>query len=121
VKGTPEEKFENLSMNPAHSRYFRNVVDSTNVEITLADPPSPTQPPDNLPSPLTRKLYDPTQPDPGTEGKIDKIKDIQPKNYRDGIDALEKVDEVNILCVPDSAAFKSATDTQDVQTHMIDH
>ena len=46
------ETYPNLSMDPRHSRYFANVVDSQFVDVSFVDPPDPTTPPDNLPAPI---------------------------------------------------------------------
>jgi uncharacterized protein len=106
------EKYESLSMNPGHSRYFGNIVNSQVVDIASFDPPSPTPPPGNLPKEGTTKI------DNGVADEIDKI---QPKDYLEAIRALEKEDEVNILCIPDAAAFKTDSDTQDIQAAMVAH
>ena len=96
VTPTGNEDFTNLSVNPVHSRYFagiKGLQDSPNVKISLADPPSSTSPPDNLPAvaPATKLVG----------GADDDLSQIQPANYEAGVDALKKIDDVNILCVPD--------------------
>lgn len=96
-------RFEKLAMDPRHSRYFAKVIDSSSVEVTLVD--TPTGPPNNRPRVLAAAL---------AGGLDDNITQIQGSDYQSGIDTLEKVDDVNILCVPDR------TD-QIVQTHMIEH
>jgi len=103
--GSAVESFENLSLDPSHSRYFARIVDSPNVEATLADPPTSNAPPANLPKAATANL---------ANGRPDDLTRIGTANYRAGIDTLEKVDEVNILCVPDR------TD-QDIQAYMVAH
>ena len=125
---TPED-FVNLSLDPRHSRYFADVVKSSYVDVTLADPPSPTPLPNNrlavvTPDPaatsLTGKLAD---------GQAEDITAIQTTHYRSAIDTLENVDDVNILCIPDSTnmfptlenKLIQAAATQEIQQHMIDH
>jgi uncharacterized protein len=100
------KRFENLSMDPRHSRYFAKLVSSSSVDITLADPPSPTAQPNNRPAVLAASAL--------TGGQDDDITQIQASHYRQAIDALEKVDDVNVLCVPDR------TD-QEIQAYMITH
>jgi len=104
--GLGAENFPNLSMDPRHSRYFAKVVNSASVEVALADPPSPTLPPNNRPAVLAASVL--------TGGQDDDLSQIQPTHYKSAIDALERVDDVNLLCVPDR------TD-QEIQAYMIAH
>jgi uncharacterized protein len=103
----PSETWDHLSLDPRHSRYFRAVIDSKLVDVTLPDPPNPTPAPDDIPVPAAAANLQngANDGDPAA---------IQAQAYKDGIDLLRAVDEVNILCVPDR------TDT-DVQGHMIAH
>jgi uncharacterized protein len=101
------ETYPELSLDPRHSRYFQTVVDSTQVALRLADdPPNSSRPPDNLPVALAST--------PLAGGVEDDPSAVTANDFKDGIDTLRPIDEVNILCVPDR------TD-QDVQGHMIDH
>jgi Bacteriophage tail sheath protein len=109
--GTPET-FENLAMDPRHSRYFATIINSAYVQVALADPPSPTPAPNNRPAEIAATHL--------AGGKSDDLAQIQPLHYHNAIDTLEKVDDVNILCIPDSAALDEA-DAQDVQAAMIAH
>lgn len=104
--GSGTQSFTNLSMNPGHSRYFAKIVNSSSTDVTLADPPSPSLPPQNVPAVAGAGNL--------LNGLDDDISQIQTANYLAAIDALERVDEVNILCIPDR------TD-QSVQQAMIDH
>ena len=100
--------FDKLSMDPRHSRYFARVVASDVATVQAADPPTPSRPPDNMPRVLAATpLAGGTDDDPAAA--------LQDANaFKAGIDALRKIDEVNMLSVPDR------TD-QDVQAYMIDH
>lgn len=100
------ENLTNLSMDPRHTRYFAAVIDSPTVNVALADPPSSTPSPGNRPAVIAATNL--------TGGANDDIPSIGTNNYFAAIDALEKEDEVNILCIPDR------TD-QDVQAKMIAH
>ncbi|HEX5085210.1 MAG TPA: phage tail sheath subtilisin-like domain-containing protein [Blastocatellia bacterium] len=104
------EAYPNLSMDPRHSRFFANIVNSQFVDVALVDPPNPTTPPDNLPAPLGAT--------PLANGVNDDLAQLRSPafapRFRAGIDALERVDNVSILCVPDR------TD-QDIQAYMIAH
>lgn len=107
--GAPEV-FSGLAMDPRHSRYFTKVVDSEHVDITPADPPNPTPPPDNRPVVLAA-----TNLAGGTDENLSGLTGSAfTPLFTKGIDALQKVDNVNLLCVPDR------TD-QDVQAAMIAH
>jgi phage tail sheath protein FI len=104
------EKFEKLAMDPRHSRYFLTLVDSDLDEHELVDPPNPTRPPSDLPVAVAATNL--------TGGANDTPDQVATNNFTNaffaGIDAFRKIDEVNILCVPDR------TDA-DVQLHMIAH
>jgi phage tail sheath protein FI len=112
------EVFANLSMDPRHSRYFANIVNSTAVIVALSDPPSTNPPPNNMPTKIGATNL--------ANGVDDNLKTITTANYHAGIDALKKLTDVNLLCVPDAApnggAFPfAAADTQDIQAYMVAH
>jgi Bacteriophage tail sheath protein len=109
--GANAETYSNLSMYPGHSRYWgRQVAGSPSVELARNDPPSTATPPDDLPAVLAASAL--------TGGADDDLTDLSgptfTARFKQGIDTLERVDEVNILCVPDR------TD-QDVQSYLIGH
>jgi uncharacterized protein len=104
--GSGSENFPNLSMDPRHTRYFARAVDSSHVEVTLADPPTPSAPPTNRPVVSASTAL--------ANGQNDDVTQIQTSNYLSGIEALERIDDVNVLCIPDR------TD-QTVQASMIAH
>lgn len=104
--GAGVETFDKLSLDPRHSRYFARIVDSAHVDVTLADPPSPLAPPNNLPAALAPTVL--------IGGEDDDVPQIKTSHFRAGIDALEKVDEVTILCVPDRTDL-------DIQAYMVAH
>jgi phage tail sheath protein FI len=110
------EIFDNLSMDSRHSRYFDTVVKSTAVKVELWDPPSTSPPAKNLPKSGGGAVN-------LSGGAADNLSAITPLNYHAGIDALKKINDVNLLCVPDAvgAGFPNASDTQDVQAYMIAH
>jgi len=115
---TGTETFPNLSMDPRHSKYFANVVDSTAVTITPADPPSTTPPPNNMPTNLVATHL--------ASGAADNLSVITTADYHKGIDTLQKITDVNLLCVPDAAPNGGsypfhAPDTQDIQSYMVAH
>jgi phage tail sheath protein FI len=95
-KGKTPKTYEKLSTVPYHSRYYEKIVaDSTLVEIKPADPPNSSLPPSNLPKAVSADL---------AGGKDDNPGGLNPQDYCDAIDALERV-SINILCVPDAVSF----------------
>ncbi len=100
------ENFPNLSMDPRHPNYFATIIDSANVDVTLAEPPSPTLPPNNIPAVVAATAL--------AGGANDDVTQLQPAHYNKAIDALERVDDINILCIPDRS-------DQETQAKMIAH
>jgi phage tail sheath protein FI len=102
------EQFSNLSINDRHSRYFENngIITSSFVEINLSDPPSTIPPPDNRPTNVPTTVL--------TGGQNDNIQNISESNYENALTELEKIDDVNIICIPDET-------NQTVQSLMITH
>jgi uncharacterized protein len=103
-----ETAFENLSMDSQHSRYFSKPLDSKLVDVTLAEPPNATLPPQNRPAVLAKtKLNAPA-------GRSDDLSQLAAADYSAAIATLERIDDVNLLCIPDRS-------DQDVQKAMIAH
>ena len=109
AKDGQEKAYEKLSMEPYHSRYFKKIIDSELVDVTLADPPSPAVPPLNLPD-FTQN----SGPKNLEDGTDENIAGLGPTHYKKAIDTLTAVDDVNILCVPDNTS-------QEVQSYLISH
>lgn len=115
AKGANQEKFLNMSLDPRHSHYFANVVNSASVSVDFADPPTTSLPPDNLPAQVNPAV-------PLGGGADENINQLTTVHYHTGIDTLKKIDDVNLLCIPDSVGGKfNAADTQDIQAYMIAH
>lgn len=96
ISGSPP--YDHLSMDPAHPRYFADVIGSdphATVVATPMVPPSTTPVPFNNPDTGGNAL-------PLGGGANDKPNALGAGNYADALDALEAVDDVNILCAPDS-------------------
>jgi phage tail sheath protein FI len=103
---TPEV-YKNLSMDALHPRYFSAITaDSPTVEVSLPEPPNTSVPPDNVPAVAAAAALG--------GGAQDDVPSLGTAHYQAGIDALNNVDDVNLLCVPDR------TD-QAVQAYMIQH
>jgi phage tail sheath protein FI len=112
----PQEVFSNLAMDPRHSHYFANTVQSASVSIDYADPPSTTPPAKNIPAKVNPAV-------PLTGGVNEDLKALTPAHYTKGIDSLQRIPNVNLLCVPDSVGsqFPAAADTQAIQTALVNH
>lgn len=91
--GSPDETFGNLSMDSRHSRYFAKIVDSSMVSVRLPAAPSTAVPPDDRPAVLAAS--------PLTGGTADNLASIGANHYTSGLDALVRVDDVNIVAIPD--------------------
>ena len=119
VNGSAKESFTGLSLNPLHPRYVENIVNPRTKKnpvpaqvglpsqyIRVKDLHSPTPAPNNLPNPEAPQL------DQGVLslwGGRDGIAALQMSDYTGdpasekkwGIRALEDVDEISIVAVPD--------------------
>lgn len=100
------QRFDNLAMDPRHSRYYRSVVDSDHVEVAPAEPPNPTSAPDNRPRVLAAT--------PLAGGADDDVSAIGAPQYQAALAALERIDDVNVLLAPDRTDLT-------VQQALIDH
>ena len=101
--------FDNLSMDPRHSRYVVSVVNAADdrpVDVRLADPPAVSKPPDNLPAVLAGTALQ--------GGLADDLSLITTQHYVDALAELEKTDDVNMICIPDQP-------NPTVQAAMINH
>ncbi len=100
--------FTNLSMDPRHSRYFAGVVNpaSNHVEAVPIDPLNVTPAPDNRPAVAAAA--------PLAGGQDDNPAGLLDGAYTAGIDELERIDAVSIVCAPDRI-------NQNVQGYLIAH
>lgn len=124
ANGIPVETFTSLSLDPRHSHYFANVVASASVSVAFADPPTVTLPTNNLPVALAATNLGAVGQ--GIAGADDHPANLLTSDYHNGIDTLKKIDNVNLLCVPDAVGPASSphfqpADTHDIQSYMIAH
>jgi len=117
VAGT--ETFDNLAMDPRHSRYYLNEVDSQAVSVGPPPTPDTTPAPLNVPAQVAATAL--------TGGALDNLQTLLATAYQSGIDTLKKYD-VDLLCVPDAVttypttnSHFNATDTQSIQAYMVAH
>jgi phage tail sheath protein FI len=103
VSAATTETFPNLSMDVRHSRYFLRAITSALVNALPPTTPGVQAPPDNRPAVVSSQ--------PLAHGAADNLLGIGPAHFRQGLDALAKVDDVEIVCAPD------ATDQAAVVAH----
>lgn len=87
------ETFDNLAMDPRHPRFYGAVVDSQWIDLAGPEPPNTTAPPANRPANAG--------PSPLAGGADDDLNNIPDSAYTDALKALEKVDEVTLVMIPD--------------------
>ncbi len=91
--GFPDETFSDLSMDSRHSRYFTKIVNSVLVTVQQADPPSLETPPDNRPAVLAASVL--------AGGTADNLSTISATHYEAALETLTRVDDVNMIAIPD--------------------
>jgi len=100
------ETFTFLSMNPAHSRYFVDMINEESVLVTVEDLHSITPVPYNMPQVIKVKEADGT-PDNWLEGGADGIETLAAEDFtgselsRRGLATFESIDDITSLAVPD--------------------
>jgi len=85
------EEHTPLSMDPRHSRYFGRVVESKLVTVSGPSAPSTEVAPNNWPAVGTKRLAD---------GVNEDAAQVSAGDYQSALDALVKVDDVNLVCAP---------------------
>lgn len=101
--------YDLLSMEADHPNYFVTMINSDPTGLITAlpaEPPNTTAPPKNRPAVVAAT--------PITGGADDNYRSLTPNDYKAALHALEAIDDVNMVAVPD------ATDA-DVQLAMIAH
>jgi Bacteriophage tail sheath protein len=94
--GSAPVAFDNLSMDPRHSRYVFSVVNGVKdpiVEVGPPDTPPVSVPPGNLPLVVAAIALQ--------NGVPDDLSQITDQHYSDALDELEKTDDINMVCIPD--------------------
>jgi phage tail sheath protein FI len=112
----PAEKFDELSMDPRHSRYWRAVVNSNYVDVSLPAPADASlqAPPNN--QPWYGNTGSGAQSLQG--GKADSPGTLQLSDYQAGLDALVPIQDVQLVCIPDRLPDDQANAVQQaIVTH----
>lgn len=114
LAGSPPETYSNLAMDPRHSRYFADMVQSALIRIDYSDPPSTTLPAKNVPKTLAA-----TNLAGGVNENLNALTSVE---YIKGINALRRTSNVNLIAVPDAVGSKmAAADTQAIQVALVNH
>jgi phage tail sheath protein FI len=94
TQGAASTLYANLSIDPAHPRYFITTVNDndTLVRLELIEPPPPALPPQNLPA-----AAGPTALTGGANETLP-LGDI---DYIAALDTLREIDDVNLIAIPD--------------------
>ena len=98
------ESFTFLSMNPAHFRYFVDVINGESVLVTVEDLHSITPVPYNMPKVIKEANG---TPDNRLEGGTDGIETLTAEDFtgselsRRGLATFESIDDITSLAVPD--------------------
>ena len=95
-RGAAVTPYDNLALDPAHPRYFATVINGSGgpVVVEPIEPPPPQLPPDSLPDPIG-----PTDLTGGADEDLTKLTD---GDYTDALDTLQRIDDVNIISIPDA-------------------
>jgi phage tail sheath protein FI len=124
------ERFTQLSMAPSSGRHFARLINAESQILRVTDLQSPSPLPDSLPEEIGRAHL---------QGGHDGLEDLTPQDFigfnngpaeRYGLGALEAVEDVDLLCIPDLFAarefsgrsgFRLPRDVEAVQEAMITH
>lgn len=107
------ESFAPLSLNSIHPSFLFSVGRIDSAWITIAEPEEPP-----VTAVYPNRLIAPAGPVNLTGGVDDQPGSLTPEHYQAGLDALQLIDDVNLVCIPDAA---SHVERQVIQRAMIDH
>lgn len=114
TQGAATTLFDNLSIDAAHPRYYLDLINDTGGLITVeaVEPPPPVAPPLNLPAAIGVTNL--------TGGADENLATMPAQEYIDALDVLRRVDDVNLVCIPDAVTLDDAGRST-VQQEMIAH
>ncbi len=116
ARGAGGTTYASLALDSEHPNYFLDIVngdDQRQVDLSLADPPPPSNPPENMPA---------NQSNVGLKAGTDEdLPSIGPTEYRAALDSLKTIPDVSLVAIPDAAAAKKATDRDAIQHALLDH
>ena len=111
-QGSATTSYDNLALDAAHPRNFLRVINGGGgpVVVEPIDPPPPDLAPGNMPAPFG--------PQPLGGGAVENLAGLNAADYGEALDTLTKIDDVNLIAVPDAARLP---DWAVVQQAMIAH
>ena len=110
TQGTAKTTYGGLSIDPAHPRYFLDVVNSGVglVRLELIEPPPPAEAPGNLPD-------DTNGPVDLVGGENELLAELGDEDYIDALETLVEIDDVNLVAIPDCVTLQTSAHEPDVQ------
>jgi phage tail sheath protein FI len=107
--GPANPPYDELGMDPNHPRYYAKIINGVDPYVTVlpVDPVNTTPVPNNRPA-------TPLALTPIPDGNPDSPATLTAANYKNAIAALEAIDDINIIAIPDRQ-------DADVQTALIGH
>jgi phage tail sheath protein FI len=99
TQGGAPAAYNNLAMDPAHPRYFANIInrDDVLVRVEPVDPPPPVAPPNNLPA-----AGGPVSLSNGRDEDLSVLAGPNgDQHFIDALETLREIDDVNIIAIPD--------------------
>jgi phage tail sheath protein FI len=114
-RGAAVTPYDNLALDPAHPRYYATVINSSGgpVVVEPIEPPPPELPPNSLPAAIG-----PTDLTGGADEDFTTLGDV---DYTDALDTLQRIDDVNIISMPDATIATNTVHPAVVQQAMIAH
>jgi Bacteriophage tail sheath protein len=116
VQGTATIPYDNLAVDPAHPRYYVTVINGANgpVIVEPLDPPPPDVPPGNLPAATGGPVA-------LAGGADEDLATLSENDYIDALDTLRRIDDVNLVAIPDATALPTLQQAVTVQQAIIAH
>lgn len=101
-QGSASQTYANLSIDPAHPRYFVDVINEQEelVEIEVIEPPPMAAPPNNLPDNLSATAL--------AGGTDEDLSTLNQNDYINALDTLQEVDDANLIAIPDAVSLDQA-------------
>jgi len=99
-QGTATTNYDYLSIDSAHPRYVIptiNNVPNGLLQVELIEPPPTAAPPQNLPAPTGGPVQ-------LAGGANENLANLQAQDYIDALDTLRRIDDVNIIAIPDNTS-----------------
>lgn len=116
TQDTASTLFENLSVDSAHQRYFVRIINAARglVEVELVEPIPAAAYPNNLPANTGGAVN-------LAGGRNENLSGITDQNFTAALDVLDRIDDVNLVTIPDAVTLVNAAQRTSVQQAVIAH